>query len=95
LDALGQLLGCYFHQDWPEEFDSEVAALRSIIELEPRERISAGIAEIDALLSEALTEGELGTLLMDQAGCYFDPNSLGITNKQWLQRVREEFARVV
>lgn len=72
-----------------------MSALQSIVEAEPKEQISAGIAEIDALLSVPLTEGELRTILIDKAGCYFDPTSLGITYQQWLKRVREEFARVV
>lgn len=95
IDALGQLLGCYFHQDWPEEFDSEISALQSIVEAEPKEQISAGITEIDTLLSALLTEDELRTILIDKAGCYFDPGSLGLTYQQWLQRVRAEFVRVV
>jgi len=95
LDALGQLLGCYFHQDWTEEFDSDVSALQSIIDSEPKEQISACIREIDALLASSLRESELKTILIDQAGCYFDPSSLGITCEEWLQRVREKFAQAV
>jgi hypothetical protein len=93
LDALGQLLGCYFHQDWFEEFDSDMSALQSIVESEPKERLWAGVAEIDALLTALLPEGELKIILTDEVGCYFEPSSQGITYAEWLKRVREKFAQ--
>ena len=92
LNALGQLLGCYFHQDWFEEFESDIAALHSIVESEPKERLSAGVAEIDGLLMASLPENELKTILTDEVGCYFEPTSQGITYTEWLKRVRQKFA---
>lgn len=90
LDALGQLLGCYFHQDWVDEFDSDASALQLIVESEPKEQLAAGVDEIDALLAASLPENELIAILTDQVGCYFNPSSEGITCKQWLARVREK-----
>lgn len=88
LDALEQLLGCYLHQDWLDEFDDDAAALQAIIESEPKQQIAAGVDEIDVLLAAELPEKELRTILVDQVGCYFDPSSEGLTYKQWLGRVR-------
>ena len=50
-DSLNQLLGCYFHQDWPDEFDDDTAALNAIVEIESKEQIAEGVVEIDMLLS--------------------------------------------
>ena len=36
LEASHQLLGCYLHQDWADEFDSEAAAIEAMIVSEPR-----------------------------------------------------------
>lgn len=93
LEALGQLLGCYFHQDWPDEFDDEEAAFRAIVNAEKKEQLLEGVKEIDALLGAALPECELGALLVEQAGCYFDPGSVGLTHEQWLKRVRQKFVQ--
>jgi len=90
-EALRQLLGCYFHQDWPDEFDDDEAAFLVIIDSEPKEQLLAGVKEIDALLGASLPEDELGALLTEQAGCYFDPSSVGLTYEQWLKRVRQKF----
>lgn len=92
-DALGQLLGCYLHQDWGDEFRSDAATLQAIIESEPKERITAGIAEIDTLLAAALPESELRAFLVDEIGCYFDPGSEELTYEQWLDRVRSAFTK--
>ena len=93
LDTLSQLLGCYFHQDWPEEFDSDTSALRAIIDSEPKEQVSAAVQEIDELLDASLPANMLKTILIDKIGCYFDPRTQGITDEQWLKRVRETFAK--
>ena len=90
-DVLEQLLGCYLHQDWSDEFESDTAALQAIVESEPKEQIMAGITEIDTLLAAALSEEELRTILVDQVGCYFDPSSEQLTYEKWLGRVRGVF----
>ena len=94
LEALGQLLGCYFHQDWPDEFDGDESAFQAIVDSEPKEQLLAGVREIDALLAASLPESELGMLLTERAGCYFDPGSVGLTYEQWLKRVRQKLAEV-
>ncbi|UCV04242.1 contact-dependent growth inhibition system immunity protein [Dechloromonas denitrificans] len=91
LNALEQLLGSYFHQDWAEEFDSDKSAIQAIIESEPKEQLLAGAHEIDELLGSSLTSDELGEVLINKLGCYFDPATLGLTCEQWLKKVRQEF----
>jgi hypothetical protein len=91
-DALRQLLGCYFHQDWPDEFERDALALQAIVEAEPREQISSGIREIDELLTDLPSESALREILVDEVGCYFDPGSQELSYEQWLRHVRDVFA---
>jgi hypothetical protein len=88
LDLLKELLGCYFHQDWPDEFSDDASALSAIVENEPMARIEKAIVEIIFLLGAGLTERELRAILVDQVGCFFEPSSLGLNYTQWLERVR-------
>jgi hypothetical protein len=90
--ALAKLLGCYFHQDWADEFDSDITALRAMTELEPKSQVVAGLSEIDWLLTQNLAEEDLRTILVDEIGCYFEPASKGVTWKEWLQQVRSVFS---
>lgn len=92
---LGQIMGCYFHQDWPYEFDNDIDVLQTIVKSEPREKIIASINEIDELLLKAPPEDELKTILLEEIGCYFEPSSQEITCKQWLKRVREIFSKTL
>lgn len=94
VEALGQILGCYFHQDWPDEFDGDVTALQAIIDTEPREQIQAVATEIEMLLAAALSEDQLKEILVNKVGCYFDPKSQGATYEQWLRKVHEKFSQV-
>lgn len=88
LDSLKQLLGCYFHQDWSDEFNDDASALRAIVENEPKDRIEKAIVEIIFLVGAELTERELRAILVDQVGCFFEPSSLGLNYTRWLERVR-------
>lgn len=92
LEALGQILGCYFHQDWPDEFDSDETALQAIIDSETTDQIRAGVEEIEQLLADTRSEIELRDFLINEVGCYFDPESQGISYEQWLKKVRGIFA---
>jgi hypothetical protein len=93
LNALGQLLGCYLHQDWLDDYDNYSSALQAVVTSEPKEKIAAGVGEIDALLVRGLPEKDLKAILVEQIGCYFDPSSDGLTYKQWLIRVRSAFSQ--
>jgi len=93
MKALEQILGCYFHQDWVDEFESDEVALRAIIDSEPIEQIRAGVMEIDELLASNLSEDQLKTVLMNKFGCYFDPGAIGATYENWLKKLRNDFTR--
>lgn len=86
--VLAQLLGCYLHQDWSEEFDSDIAALQAARDCEPQEHVMAGVAELDSLLAGEFSDEELRAILVREIGCYFNPGSTGLTWKDWLGRAR-------
>ncbi|MDH2054986.1 contact-dependent growth inhibition system immunity protein [Achromobacter marplatensis] len=90
-EALSQLLGCYFHQDWPDEFESDTVALQAIIDCESKSQLVEAAKEIDFFLSLNLSEDAVRTILVDTIGCYYDPASRGIDYQQWLKVVREKF----
>jgi len=86
--ALRQLLGCYFNQDRPDEFDDDVAVANAMVANEPADLIAKGIVEINALLSGNRGEDELRAAVVERAGCYFEPASEGMRYTDWLCRLR-------
>lgn len=88
---LSQLLGCYFHQDWPEEFNNSSEAIHEIINSEPRDKLLAGAGELDQLLALKLSEEACREIMIAKIGCFFEPESEGLTCVDWLLRVRVAF----
>jgi hypothetical protein len=84
LKASSQLFGSYFHQDWVEEFDTDTAAVEAMMDSEPREALAAASREIHSLLLSDLGDAELGSIMLDDVGCYFDPASKEQTYREWL-----------
>lgn len=91
IKVISHLLGCYFHQDWPDEFDSDHSALQAIVSGESNEQLQKGVKEIDLILTANLSEDELRDILVNDVGCYFEPMSRGITYQAWLMEVRNNF----
>ncbi|TBU80212.1 hypothetical protein DNK06_10555 [Pseudomonas daroniae] len=88
---LGQLLGCYFHQDWPEEFSDSSEVIHEIINSEPHDKLLAGVDELDQLLALKLSEEACREIMIAKIGCFFEPESEGLTYADWLLRVRVAF----
>ena len=93
IDVLGQLLGCYFHQDWPDEFESADQAIQAITESESREQLLRGAKAIDRLLVVERSEADWRIVMTDKIGCYFEPDSEGLKYAAWLRKVRDAFLR--
>jgi len=87
LEASTQLFGSYLHQDWAEEFDTVAAAVRAMMESEPKGALAAAAIEIRRLLSSDLSDAELAGIMTDEVGCYFDPRSKGKTYREWLAEI--------
>jgi hypothetical protein len=92
LHELSQLLGAYLHQDWPDEFDSDAAALNEAIKSEPREVVASAVNQIDGLLDQSLSDAALKTIMTQQVGCYFHPGDDEGAYHKWLKKVREILA---
>ena len=90
LEASSQLFGSHLHQDWVEEFDTDMAAVQAMVESEPKEALTAASSEIRGLLSSDLSDAELAGIMTDEVGCYFDPGSKGQTYHEWLGEVLEQ-----
>lgn len=87
-ETLEQALGCYFHQDWTDEFGSEDAAFGAMRrDLSPQDRTLA-MEGIDEVLSSQHADEVLATILVQQFGCYLDPTYRGLTVRQWLAECR-------
>jgi hypothetical protein len=83
---LDEFFGTYFHQDW----NSDAASAREIVENYLREWPAEGVAaartELEKLLSEVESESELGRCVQ-QLGCYYNPPGDGLTYRAWLEQV--------
>ena len=88
---IGQLLGCYFHQDWPEEFSDSSEVIHEIINSESRDRLLAGAGELGQLIDLKLSEDACREIMIAKVGCFFEPESEGLTYADWLLRVRDAF----
>lgn len=91
ISVLGQLLGCYFHQDWPGEFGNSSEVISEIINSESRDRLLAGVAEIDQLIALKLSEEACREIMIANIGCFFEPGSEGLTYADWLLSMRGAF----
>lgn len=90
---LGQILGCYFHQDWANEFDNDSDAIATIVQEESKDRLKLCVSEIDLLLSKLYTDDDLRKVMVDKIGCYFDPKASGSSYAEWIFKVRYAFER--
>ena len=89
--VIGQLLGCYFHQDWPKEFSNSSAVIHEITNSESRDRLLAGAGELDQLIALDLSEDACREIMIAKVGCFFEPASEGLTYAKWLLMVRAAF----
>jgi hypothetical protein len=85
-DALSQLLGCYFHQDWGYEFATSGQAVEAMVKEASLDQITKGIDEIDSLLRN--NDDQLENIVLNEMGCYFNPLEEGCSYKEWLRMVR-------
>ncbi|MCB0896990.1 MAG: hypothetical protein H6529_07155 [Nocardioides sp.] len=88
LEALGQLFGAYFHQDWDLDNSDEWEVLESFMRTEPR-RARMLPDEIDSVLSTIDTEEQLKSLVIDQLGAYYLADVDGGTYRAWLQEIAD------
>lgn len=87
--TLLQLFSCYFHQDWPEEFDSPSAALDAFIESESEEYKSLAHQEIVTIINNGYRDDEILDCLAE-LGCYYEPTADYSKPQDWLKSVEKK-----
>jgi hypothetical protein len=90
IDALIQMLGGYLHQDWTLQFESEEAAVQAMLDDAGTARIAEGVRGIDELTSGQYSEEDVEDFVYRRVGCYFDPQSIGLSYLSWLKVIREK-----
>jgi hypothetical protein len=91
VQALGQLLAAYFHQDWCLESPSWEAVVGAYVEGEPKELREQALEQLDTLIALPLSEAELARRCLD-LGCYFEPSAVDMSYRSWLGEVRSHLA---
>ncbi len=85
---LEQFFGCYFHQDWLDEYENEEMAIKGYVDDDGSEAAEHVARELDKLLELGLPETELDTAMYWDLHCYYDPKPDGVTMSDWLRWVR-------
>lgn len=86
--ALDQLMGAYFHQDWPEEASDSDGVIDLFIANEP-ESARRLPAEIEAVLSEFPDELNLRAFILEDLGACYLADVDGGTYRQWLTQIAD------
>ncbi|MEG4206890.1 contact-dependent growth inhibition system immunity protein [Microcoleus sp. Pol7_A1] len=86
---LTQFFSSYFHQDWPLEADTPSDVVNNYRSSEPPASVEAASQELDKLLKMPIAPADLETFILDELGCYYDPNSENQTVREWLGAVQK------
>ncbi|MDX2369070.1 MAG: contact-dependent growth inhibition system immunity protein [Colwellia sp.] len=81
--TLSQFFGCYFHQDFIEEFGSPEVAFNVFLSDSSKDFIKLTSEELGYLISLKLSETKLSELL-DKLSCDYLPTSDNLTINEWL-----------
>ncbi|MCC3452988.1 contact-dependent growth inhibition system immunity protein [Microcoleus sp. PH2017_08_TRC_O_A] len=86
---LTQFFSSYFHQEWALEADTPSQVVNNYRNSEPPESIEAALQELGQLLEMPISEPDLETFVLDELGCYYDPQSKNQTVREWLESVQQ------
>lgn len=86
---LTQFFSSYFHQDWPLEADTPSDVVNNYRSSEPRPSVEAASQELSKLLKMPIAPADLEAFILDELGCYYDPQSENQTVRQWLESVQK------
>jgi len=89
-NELEQFLGCYFHQDWFEEFGNPQEAVNAYIINEPIKSKQELVRELSYLLKE---NDSLDFSFIGGLGCCYNPSSDNLTVHSWLGYLHKELIR--
>lgn len=86
---LTQFFSSYFHQDWTLEVNSPSEVVKNYRNSESPESIEGALAELNKLLEMPIAEPDLETFILEELGCYYNPEADDQTVKEWLHLVQE------
>lgn len=88
--AIGNLLCCYFHQDWEDNYDTFDAVIQDFATSNGRNWLKKTVVEFKTLLQEEHTKHEWLCIIHDNFGCCYALQSQGIEPIDWLKRVQKQ-----
>ncbi|MEG4535328.1 contact-dependent growth inhibition system immunity protein [Microcoleus sp. D2_18a_D3] len=86
---LTQFFSSYFHQDWPLEADTPSDVVNNYRSSEPPATVEAASQELSKLLKMPIAPADLEAFILDELGCYYDPQSENKTVREWLESVQK------
>jgi hypothetical protein len=86
---LTQFFSSYFHQDWPLEADTPSDVVNNYRSSEPPASVEAASQELSKLLEMPIAPADLEAFILDELGCYYDPQSENKTVREWLESVQK------
>lgn len=87
--ALRRMFGAYFHQDWHDDYVTSTGAVQAFLREAPYATVDTARRELDRLLASPLSDAELGRLLRDGFDCNHVPQVDELSNRAWLERIRD------
>lgn len=91
---LTQFFSSYFHQDWPLEADTSSEVVENYCNSESPESIETVLAELNKLLEMPIAPADLATFILDELGCYYNPEAENQTVTEWLESVQKSLSNV-
>lgn len=90
VDPLGLYFGNYLHEDWMYEFETPESAFDELLTLPSASGLQRLLEQIDGLLER--DDRELRSEVYRYTPYLVPPQDLGISDRQWLQSLRERAA---
>jgi hypothetical protein len=88
---LDDFFGTYFHQDWREDAATAIGIVERYLAEWPPEEVLAAAQELRRLLAETPTEADLIDK-MRRLGCFYNPQSDGLSYGDWLRQIYQLLA---
>ncbi|MFM9265288.1 contact-dependent growth inhibition system immunity protein [Tychonema sp. BBK16] len=86
---LTQFFSSYFHQDWTLEADTSSEVVENYRNSELPESVEAALSELNKLLEMPIAPADLATFILDELGCYYNPEADNQTVREWLESVQK------
>jgi hypothetical protein len=95
-EALKNFMAAYFNEDWPDDGASPQEIVQSYFQVQgSTEELSSALRALRELIDGDDFPGELSDRLFDEFGCYFYPPGVGLSTRDWLQSVADDFEREI